>query len=178
MRMAPSMQQPSGRAQLVPSFGWDVTLRRGLCDALGEVLGIDLEGPELPTTTIDGPTSLVDFLAEHLEFNCLPVANDDMERYQLDSAIAVAHTLQLDARIGDALLAGDLEDMGAVLGSRPADREEGFRRLAALIEDDPESRLDELVPMFARIERRREHLWRPMMIAQSSGAFEPLGPPS
>jgi hypothetical protein len=155
-----------------------VTLRRGLCDALAEVLSIEIEPPELPERPADAWPSLVDYLTEHLELNCMPVAHDDAERHQLESAVAVAHTLQLESCVGATLLEDDLADMSAVLGRRPRDRVEGFALLGEIVEDDPEPRVPELVWLFSRIERRREHLWKPMMTAQSSAAFERLGPGS
>jgi aminoglycoside phosphotransferase (APT) family kinase protein len=170
-----AVQRMSARIpDMMPRFGWDVTLRRGLCDALAEVLGIELEPPDLPDPEPSDFPSFVDYLTEQLELRCVPIAHDGVERYEMDSALAVARTVHLDARIGDALRADDLDDMAAVLGSRPHDRDEGMAALVELIEAGPQDRLEELVWLFARIERRREHLWRPLMIAQSSAPFERL----
>jgi hypothetical protein len=171
-----SLQNPSARmGDLLPRFEWDITLRRGLCDALAEVLDIELEPPDLPEQS-DGAPGLADLLADHLEVNVLPIAQDHVQRYQVDMAVALSHALQREARVGAALLADDLDDMGAVLGRRPADRTEGMAELSRLVDEQPEARLVELLRLFSRLERRREHLWRPMMLDSASVAFEPLLP--
>jgi hypothetical protein len=93
-------------------------------------------------------------------------------------AIALSHGLQLEARIGAPMLAADLDDMGALLGRRPADRADGMAALGRLVDEDPEEHLHDLVRLFSRLERRREHLWRPMMLDSASVEFEPLLPAS
>jgi aminoglycoside phosphotransferase (APT) family kinase protein len=171
-----SIQRVTARAtDMIVRFGWDVTLRRGLCDALAEVLELDIEPPELPEADYVWP-SMHDYLVEHLEVNCLPLAATPADRFQLDSALAVAKMLRLESRIGTELLADDLDDIAAVLGRRPRDRDEGLARLGRLVDENPEAKLAELVTLFSRVERRREHLWRPLMVAQDSAAFEPITP--
>jgi aminoglycoside phosphotransferase (APT) family kinase protein len=176
--LALSMQRPTARVEhMFPSFGWDATLRRGLCDALAEAVGIEVEPPELPTSTpaAERPT-LMHYLVEHLELNCAPLASDDAERYQMDCATAIARAAQLQNDVGPALLDADLQDMATVLGRRPRDRADGLAQLNQVVSDGPADRLDELVWLFARIERRREHLATPMMTAQECGDFERLEP--
>jgi hypothetical protein len=175
--MAETMQRPSARVgSMIARFGWDVTLRRGLCDALAEALSIELEPPDLPPPPAAGDPSLIDYLTEHLELECVPLARDDAERFQVDTAIAVARALKLDSEVGQALLAQDLDDMGAVLGRRPNDRNEGFAQLADLVSERPQDHLPALVSLFSRIERRKEYLWEPLMLAQASGELEHLAP--
>jgi aminoglycoside phosphotransferase (APT) family kinase protein len=170
-------QRPVGRLlDTLPRLGWDVTLRRGLCDALAEALEMDLEPPELPLPPGNGGAPLLDFLTEHLEVHCLPIAHDPVERSKIEAAVAVARSLQLDSRVGHKLLSDDLDDMAKVLGHRPSDRTEGIEDLSRLVADQPESNVRELVWLFGRIERRREYLWRPLMVAQSSVPYEPLAP--
>jgi aminoglycoside phosphotransferase (APT) family kinase protein len=175
--MAETIQQPTPRVgSMIARFGWDVTLRRGLCDALAEALSLELEPPELPAVPDADPGSLGPYLVEHLEHSCLPLARDEAERFQLDSAVAIARAADLDARIGAQLREDDLDDMAEVLGRRPADRTDGMSRLQKRVRDEPEANLAELVALFGRIERRREFLWRPLMIMQASGELEPLAP--
>jgi hypothetical protein len=177
MGVAQSLQEPSARLpDLLPRFEWDVTLRRGLCDALAEVEGIDdVELPELPAPK-EGPPGMADLLVEHLEVNCLDAAQNPVDRQQLNRAIALARGQQLASRVGATLLNEDLEDMRAVLDRRPADREEGMAALARLIEDGPGARLPDLIRLFTRLERRREFLWKPMMMDSASTPYERLDP--
>lgn len=174
--VAPSLQNPSAKTgDILPRFEWDITLKRGLCDALAEVLDLELEPPELPEPVAGAPT-MADLLADHLETNVLPIATEGVERYQVDMGIALAHGLQLETRIGARMLADDLDDIGAVLGRRPTNRDEAMAELSRLVAEEPEKHLEELVRLFARLERRREHLWRPMMLDSASVEFEPLLP--
>jgi aminoglycoside phosphotransferase (APT) family kinase protein len=171
-----SLQKPSARLNdLLPRYEWDITLRRGLCDALAEVLDIELEAPDLPEPHDDAPT-MADLLGDHLGVNVLPIARDAGERYQVDMAVALSHALRLESRIGAQLLADDLDDMGMKLGRRPTNRAEGLAALSRLVEEHPEENLHDLVRLFSRIERRREHLWRPMMLDSASVEFERLIP--
>jgi aminoglycoside phosphotransferase (APT) family kinase protein len=173
-----SLQKPSPKlTDQMPRFEWDITLKRGLCDALAEVLDFELEPPELPAPE-DGRPTMADLLSGHLEANVLPMATDAVDRYQVELAIALAHGVQLESRIGAQLLADDLDDMGATLGRRPASREEGLVELSKIIDDGPDRRVEELVRLFSRLERRREHLWRPMMLDSASVEFERILPRS
>lgn len=174
--VAPSLNNPSAKTgDILPRYEWDITLRRGLCDALAEILEIELDPPDLPEP-VEGAATMADLLADQLETNVLPIASDDVERYQIDMAVALSHAMQLEARIGAALLADDLDDIGVVLGRRPADRAEGMGELSRLVDEKPDEHLEHLVRMFSRLERRREHLWRPMMLDSASVEFEPLLP--
>jgi hypothetical protein len=172
-----SLQDPSPTlTDLLPRFEWDITLKRGLCDALAEVLGIDVEAPELPEPDDDGAPAMADLLLNHLQANVLPIASDAVERYQVELAIALSRGVQQETRLGAQLEADDLEDMAAVLGHRPSSRTEGLAELGRLVDEEPEASLHDLVRLFSRIERRREHLWRPMMLDSASVEFEPLVP--
>jgi aminoglycoside phosphotransferase (APT) family kinase protein len=177
--MAETIQQPTPKVgSMIARFGWDVTLRRGLCDALAEALELEFEPPELPPVPDADPESLGPYLVEQLEHSCMPLARDDAERFQLDSAVAIARAADLASRVGAQLREDDLDDIGEVLGRRPADRTDGMSRLHKLALDEPEANLAKLVALFARIERRREFLYRPLMIMQASGELEPLAPAS
>ena len=171
------MQRPSAHIEpAFPSFGWNATLRRGLTDALAEANGIEIEPPQLPEPAVPEWPALVDYLVEYLDVKCAPVETDDAGRFEISAATAIARAVQRESNLGAELLDADLRDMGKVLGRRPTDRDDGLAKLTELVADGPADRLDELVWLFARTERRREFLHKPMMIAQDSGDFEPLAP--
>lgn len=171
--MAVTIQRPDASVgSMMPRFGWDVTLRRGLCDALCEAYEVEVVAPEIPEVGGPGRADLHRFLVDHLEGQCLPTARSDYDRFLLDGALGVARTLELAERIGGKLGDDDLDDMAAVLGARPTDREAGLAELDGLVAADPAAHALDLLWLFSRMERRREVLWAPMMIAQQSGAFE------
>jgi aminoglycoside phosphotransferase (APT) family kinase protein len=177
LALAPMMQRPSARIKwALPSFGWNATLRRGLCDALAEAIDMEIEPPPLPATPAAETHSFIDYLIDHLEHNCAEVASDDNGRFQITSAASIARAVALECALGAELLDADLDDMGIVLGRRPVDRETGLAELSQLVEDGPACRLEKLVWLFSRTERRREHVCKPLMVAQSSEKFERLTP--
>lgn len=175
MGVCPVMQYPTARVEhTLPSFGWDATLRRGLGDALAEAIGIELEPPELPESPVPQHSSLEGFLVEQLELNCEPAASDKAGRFHITSAAAIARTIRLKSAVGAELFEDDLNDMAAVLGQRPDTRDAGMEALSAMVAAGPAEHLERLVWLFARIERRREYLLKPMMIDSASGEFERL----
>jgi aminoglycoside phosphotransferase (APT) family kinase protein len=182
MGVAPSVQRPSAAmADQLARYEWDVVLRRGLCDALAEVLAIDLEPPDLPDVPDDRPGladlgGMAEFLVDQIGTNCMPLARDDLERYQVDIALAAARAVKLGSRVGADLLEDDLDDIGEVLGRRPANRAEGMAALAKVVDEAPEANLVPLVRAFSRIERRREYLCKPAMLDAAGAEFEPLVP--
>jgi len=174
--IAPWLQRTTALSgDLLARYEWDITLRRGMCDALAEALDIELVEPDLPAPP-DGPAALSDLLVDQLETNVAPLATSDLGRNEVRKAVGLARALQLDARIGAELLAADLDDMAEFLGHRPADRADGLAALGRVVDEDPTDALVDLVRLFARLERRREHLWRPMMQDSAAGAFERLSP--
>jgi len=175
--VSPIMQHPSAHIEpAFPAFGWNATLRRGLTDALAEANGAEIEPPQLPEPPEPASPSLVDYLVEYLDVKCAPIETDDAGRFEVSAATSIARAVQLESAVGAELFDADLDDMGKVLGRRPIDRDDGLRELSELVAAGPEERLRELVWLFARTERRREYLHKPMMIAQDSGDFEPLAP--
>lgn len=175
MGVCPVMQYPTARVEhTLPSFGWDATLRRGLGDALAEAIGMEIEPPELPESPDCQQASLESFLVEQLELNCEPAAADKAGRFHITSATAIARAIRLKSAVGPELLEADLNDMASVLGQRPDTREAGMAALSSMVAAAPAEHLERLVWLFARIERRREYLLKPMMIDSASGAFERL----
>lgn len=177
MGVSPLMQHPTAHSEhTLPGFGWDATLRRGLGEALAEAISMEIDPPELPDPPAAQYPSLGDYLVEYLGLKCEPVATDDAGRFHISSAAAIARSVLLESKLGGELLDADLDDMGAVLGRRPDSRDDGLARLSEIVAAGPSHQLERLIWLFARIERRREYLLEPLMVSQSSGAFERLAP--
>jgi hypothetical protein len=171
--MAATIQHPdAGVPSMMPRFGWDVTLRRGLCDALCEAYGVEVDPPTIPEPLGPTRTDLHRFLVDHLDLQCMPIAHDDHEEFVMSGALGAARAVDLHHRIGRQLDADDLDDIGRVLGEVVHDREDGMSALANLVATDSEGHAFDLLWLFSRMERRREHLWGPLMIAQQSLPFE------
>ena len=171
--MAASMQAPSAAVDsMLPRFGWDVVMRRGLCDALAEASGVSIDPPPLPDVESGGRSLLHDYLIEHLEMRCMPIAEDEFDRYLVRGAVAIAGSLRLQDRFGRALEADDLEDVRTVLGAVPSDKEEAIKDLSSFVRDNSQERMLDLIWLFSRMEKRREFLWGPLMFAQGSSTLE------
>jgi hypothetical protein len=178
MGIAESMQNPSTAIDsIVPRFGWDVTLRRGLCDALCEAEGISVEPPELPKRAASGRSSISLFLVEYLEKLCFPLAKGDAyNQYLMRGAVGLARAVECQTRYGARLERDNLQDMEILLGHSTTDFEVGMTLLAELIGSDHATRTKDILWLFSRMERRREFLWAPLMIAQHSNPLERLYP--
>ena len=175
--IAASIQTPTaGIESMVPRLGWDVTLRRGLCDALCEAFEIEVEPPRFPQDTWDERSDISRFLAEYLETVCFPLVQGDYDRFLMRGAVGLARTLELGQRHGRQIERDDLDDMGVVLGVRPSGREVGLTELGKLVAHSPETCAKDLLWLFSRMEQRREYLWKPIMIAQQSRPLERLYP--
>jgi hypothetical protein len=175
--MAESIQRPDvGVGSMMARFGWDVTLRRGLCDALCEAYGVEVDPPVIPEVAAPVRGDLARYLVEHLETLCLPIADDEYEQFLMRGAVGVARAVEVEHAIGRQLEDDDLDDMEAVLGDRPSDREAGLAQLDQLVATDAQGCALDLLWVFSRMERRREHLWTPTMIAQRSEPLERLYP--
>jgi len=171
--MAASMQAPSAAIDsMLPRFGWDVVMRRGLCDALAEASGVYIDPPPLPNAESGRPSTMNGYLVEHLEMRCMPIAEDEFDRYLIRGAVAIAGSLGLQDHFGRALEADDLEDAGDVLGHVPSDRGEAIKDLSRFVQDSSSERMLDLIWLFSRMEKRREFLWGPLMFAQGSSPLE------
>ena len=163
--MAASMQAPSAEIDsMLPRFGWDVVMRRGLCDALAEASGVSIDPPALPDAQLGRRSPLHDYLVEHLEMRCVPIAEDEFDRYLVRGAVAIAGSLRLQDQFGKALEADDLEDVRNVLGTVPSDKEEATKELSNFVRDNSEERMLDLIWLFSRMEKRREFLWSPLNV--------------
>lgn len=174
-----SVQYPDTEIEsMVPRFGWDVTLRRGLCDALCEAHGISVRPPILPERPSGSRNDVSHFLVEHVEKLCLPLVHTDFDRFQMLGAAGLARAAERHIRFGQAIEDDNLRDIQTVLGSPAADFEEGMATLAQFIEADSGVRAEDALWLFSRIERRREFLWAPLMVFQQSRPLEMLDIPT
>jgi hypothetical protein len=167
------MHKPSAQLpDMLPRFGWNISFRRAICEALAETLNLAPEPDPTPSTPAESP--LTSYLVEHLEVNCLATEKDKAARYPLESAVAIARAVERDAQAGADLRAADVDEIAVVLGRRPEDRADGLAQLDQLIADGPVPHLPDLVRLLSRIERRQEYLLKPLMIFQASEALERL----
>lgn len=175
--LTPSIQYPdTAMESMVPRFGWDVTLRRGLCDALCEAHRINVEPPALPRHPLLARTDIPHYLVEHLERLCLPIAQNDFDQFQMRSALGLARASARQARFGHEIERDNLRDMEQVLKREVESFEEGMAALDRLVKQGPAENAKDILWLFSRMERRREYMWEPLMIAQQSHPLEMIYP--
>jgi aminoglycoside phosphotransferase (APT) family kinase protein len=173
--MCGSMQNPDAAIDsMLPRFAWDASMRRCLCEAMLEALGEKPLDPEMPAPIDTSRTTLHDFLVDHLDKQCVPLARDDYEQYLLGGAAGIARALRLADQVGPALDAADLDDIASVLGTRPRDRHHGDELLMAVVRERPDGDPVELLQLWFRMAVRREWMWTPLMVAQGSARLEPI----
>lgn len=173
--MVLSIQYPDTEMEsMVPRFGWDVTLRRGLCDALCEAHGISVRPPLLPEQPNASRNDVSRFLVEHLEKLCLPLVQTDFDRFQMLGAAGLARAAERHIQFGQQIEGDNLRDIQTVVARPVADFEEGMKAIEELVEADSGGRARDALWLFSRIERRREFLWAPAMAFQQSQPLEML----
>jgi len=161
---------------MLARFGWDATLRRGLCEALCEAYGVEIELPEIPERKPALRSDLPRFLEEFIDYHLKKLAKDEYEEYLVNSAKAVAAAVAYESEIGHKIKNDNLEDMAVVLGHRPSNIEAGLSALSTLVRTDAKDRALDLLWLFTRMEFRREALMEPLMLSQKSDRLERLKP--
>jgi aminoglycoside phosphotransferase (APT) family kinase protein len=98
------------------------------CEAIAEAAGIALERPELPELRAQAP-SLYEVVARNLEQDVLPAVSGSFPRNRLEAAVLLVRSLEREQVLGPALERIECDELGALLGVRPADLTGGLAEL-------------------------------------------------
>ncbi len=161
----------------VQYLGWYCVWLRGPLEILAARLGVELEPIEAPPPAQTRHSPGHDALAAMLGPSKL---EDPFAGYQRDAAGRVAEYLLRADRFGPALEQQNLDDVEALLGTRPDDWQAAERRLEAWIKswsqlDDPRREAD-AVRLFHRIISRLEWILSPVMRELEGAKIQILGP--
>jgi aminoglycoside phosphotransferase (APT) family kinase protein len=144
-----ALRDPVADSDLMTNLQWCCETNLFATEALAEILDV-----ELPTVEPPAPRdSRAGAAHEHLVGSLRRLETDDeLLRYKLRIAFRLARHLQRLDEIGDALAAADLDDLHALLGSRPASWREGEALLERFVlADAGQGRHDEaLLRVFHR----------------------------
>jgi len=144
-----ALRDPVADSDLMTNLQWCCETNLFATEALGEILGV-----ELPTVEMPAPRdSQAGAAHEHLVGSLRRLeTGDEFLRYQLRIAFRLARHLQRQDEIGDALAEADLDDLHALLGTRPGSWREGEALLERFVlADAGEGRHDEaLLRVFHR----------------------------
>ncbi len=150
------------------------TYTRATLEALAEATGVELEPAPLPEPPPSERARLFDLLDADLRDQQLPAAADDYQRYRLNMTRRLAAILRNVEQQGPALRELEFDDLGQLLGRRPASREDGERALLQLVQESGARREAALLRYFHRQARREERLLRGALGAGEQAVFQRL----
>jgi len=158
--LAPVVQKLDPRDEHAEWIAQDVWSKLSTAEALGEVLGIDLDEPEIPTVRNSRASLPFDALEANLRDEQLPFVEDSFRAHRMRMfGRLLAHTRNL-AEIGPEIDALERDDMAKLLGSRPSDVLQGTRDLDALVREAGPEMDETLVRYFYRHALREEALMK------------------
>jgi hypothetical protein len=148
---------------------------RTTAEALAESMGIALEPYEPPAAPPTRFSHLHEILLENLRGEQLPAQRDPFLNARLELAIRLAQHLRHAERLGPAFAAAELDDLGELLGRRPASPAEGQRALDRGVREWGSRREAELVRYFHRHALREEALMRGALGLAEGRSLSPIG---
>jgi aminoglycoside phosphotransferase (APT) family kinase protein len=167
-RMRPSMDHAEWYAQ-------DVNYRRATIEAVAEAIGLTLEPPELPDPEPTEHDVLLAMLESNLRDEHAASEPDGHRRHRLNLAARLATFARNAMRRGPALREMELDEMGALLGRRPADPTEGHAAVDRLVQREGPRREETLVRYLHRQVVREEALMAGAMGAGEGARLQPIG---
>jgi hypothetical protein len=154
-----ALAEPPAESDYMTNLQWCCETNLFAVEALAEVLGIELAPLPMP----DADVSPVAVAHEHLVRSLRPPPDsDEFTRYRTRIAFRLARHLQRFDEVGRSVVDADLDDLGDLLGRRPATWQEGDAALERFVLHDHGAHDAELVVLFHR------RLWRAQQL---------LGPP-
>lgn len=132
---------------------------RATCQMLAQAMDIEIEPPEMPDG--EGESDILAEAAAHaLRDDVTPAVEDPFARSRVEAVEILIACMDRKRRFGAALEAIECDEIGALLGSRPASLPEGHAALQAAItaHELPD---EKVLPYLARQAFRDEWLWAP-----------------
>jgi aminoglycoside phosphotransferase (APT) family kinase protein len=175
LSLAPVMENLDPRTEHAEWIAQYVFYLRTTAEALAESLGIALEAYEPPSAPATRFSHLHEILLENLRGEQLPAQRDPFLNARLELAIRLAQHLRHAERLGPAFAAAELDDLGELLGRRPASPAEGQRALDRGVREWGSRREAELVRYFHRHALREEALMRGALGLAEGRSLSPIG---
>ncbi|HXZ85148.1 MAG TPA: phosphotransferase, partial [Myxococcota bacterium] len=174
LSLAPVMENLDPRTEHAEWIAQYVFYVRTTTEALAESLGIALEPyapPDAPATRF---SALHEILLENLRDEQLPAQGDAYLAARLELAIRLAEHLRRAERFAPAFASAELDDLGELLGRRPASVLEGQRALERGVREWGARREAELVNYFHRSALREEALMRGALGLAEGRSLSPI----
>lgn len=158
MALAPVMENLHAKTEHAEWIAQYVFYLRTTAQALAEATGIELPEVDLPPARPTRFSSYFDMLIENLEEEQSPAIEDAFLKNRMWFASRLARHLRHADRLGPAFEEQELDEMGELLGKRPADVREGHRQVDALVRTAGPEKDEVLIQYFYRHARREEML--------------------
>lgn len=157
--IGPELTYPKSHADIAERLAWNALFLRVTAESLAEAAGIDIsrERIELPAHIPSDPVSrLFDVVMDDLKNEHAPQIQGAYQQHRMRSTTFLFEHLRTLWRVGAFLAAQDLDEMAALLGTRPASIAEGNEKLDRLVRDAGPERDEQLIRYFYRCSRRKE----------------------
>ncbi len=174
LSLAPVMENLDARTEHAEWIAQYVYYERTTAEALAESMGISLEPLEIPEPEPGPRAPLYEILLENLRDEQLPAIEDGYRAFRMQMTLRLAQHLRNADRLGPALDAQELDDLGRLLGRRPATLREGYRALDGLVRKEGQQREEELVRFFHRHALRAQALMRGAMGMAEHSVLQPV----
>jgi len=163
LSLAPVMENLDPRTEHAEWIAQYVYYERTTAEALAEAMGIELAPADLPDPGPGPRAHLFEILEENLRDEQLPAIEEPYRKFRMQMALRLLRHLRNADRLGPALDAQELDEIGEILGRRPASLREGRRALDAFVREQGHRREEELVRHFHRHALRAQALMRGAM---------------
>lgn len=167
--MAPMLDHAEWYAQ-------DISYQRGVAEALAEAMDIELEPVDLPEPPESPRARIFELLEHNLDDEIPKMLPDDFGRYRVGLTRRLATYARNIGRYGAAFEAQELDEMGEILGARPADLEAGTVELERYVQSGTRTDVQQeaLVRFFYRHAVREERLMKGALGAGEGATRQPV----
>jgi len=174
LSLAPVMENLDARTEHAEWIAQYVYYERTTAEALAEAMGIALKPLAIPDPEPGPRAALYDILLENLRDEQLPAIEDGFRAFRMQMTLRLAQHLRNADRLGPPLDAQELDELGQLLGRRPASLREGRRELDRLVREQGPHREEELVRFFHRHALRSQALMQGAMGMAEHSVLQPI----
>jgi aminoglycoside phosphotransferase len=148
---------------------------RATCEAIADAMHTSIERPPaLPALGGRAGHSIGEVAVDNLRREVLPNVGDTWARHQLEHSALLVECMDRVARLGPTVDAIEVDELAALLGTRPASAQDGLASLDAALRRWDGERDDEVLRYLGRRAYRTEELYAPVVALFPGRQFSPL----
>jgi aminoglycoside phosphotransferase (APT) family kinase protein len=148
---------------------------RATCEAIADAMHTSLERPSpLPAPAALGGHSIGEVAVDNLRREVLPTIGDSWAQHQLEHSALLVECMDRVARLGPTVEAIEVDELAALLGTRPPTASDGLAALDAALREWDGARDDDVLRYLARRAYRAEELYAPVVALFPDRQFSPL----